>query len=281
MKLILIGDLQRTLFVERICGREQNDRERLHVLNQAAEGKADAYWFLGDLVDVGGLSSSWKVFDQVSRAIFQQSAPKNAIFGNHDYWGLPSAVRREMKTRFQNLAHQNFGESRYGSLAVLYLDSNQPMLSVQQWNKQRQWFQDRLEQLENDSTIRDVLVFSHHPPFTNSRRYRGKIDFQQSWVPAFQKQSKTRAWISGHVHAYEHFDVGQKKFLVMGSSGGPRAPLFTGQKQRLPDRCPSPSQPRPFVYSTIEVSAQALRLTVHGFEKGDFNVKTVDFIDFG
>ena len=282
-RMILIGDLQRTLLIERLFGREQNDAERIRILEAAADEATDEttaeaateYWFLGDLVDVGGLTASWNFFDRCAQRIFAKPQSKFALFGNHDYWGIPSNCRKKMRSRFPSPESEIFQSHRNQGVLILALDSNRSVIGHSKWEQQERWFRDSLIQAENDPTISDVLVFSHHPPFTNSKRYSGHPVFAKFWVPEFLNSLKARAWISGHVHAYEHFKKQGKHFVVMGSSGGPRAPLHSGKAARHQDQFAG-EDPRPFVFTVLDLTPESLRLVVKGFQKHDIGIQMID-----
>jgi hypothetical protein len=199
------------------------------------------------------------------------------LAGNHDYWGIPFLSRRHLAHRFENLRKGTYGQVRYGNSCVLYLDSNEAVLGSAGWNLQLAWFHDTLKTIEADSSIKHFAVFSHHPPFTNSRHYRGKKDFQKHWVPAFLRHPKGSVWVSGHVHSYEHFETDGKHFIVMGSSGGPRVPLRSGNRAKFIDQFQYEGL-RPFVWAEITAQDSVITIEIHGFKKENPEPKMIDRI---
>src|SRR4051812_49040841 len=61
----VIGDTQRTLPIERLLGREQNDAERPRLIDAIAKDRPDLLVHLGDAVADGASARSWRYFDQL------------------------------------------------------------------------------------------------------------------------------------------------------------------------------------------------------------------------
>ena len=75
--------------------------------------------------------------------------------------------------------------------------------------------------MDADPKVRGVLVFTHHPPYTNSTVTKDESHVQQAFVGPFVAAKKTLALLSGHAHGYEHFIEQRKHFVVSGGGGGP------------------------------------------------------------
>jgi hypothetical protein len=273
--LAVIGDLQRTSFPERVIGREQNDPERRRIVAAVAGERPAAVVLLGDMVATGSSRAQWERFDALMEPIRALGCPVLAVPGNHDYTSdIPTAVGR-LEARFPQLARCRWYVRRFGGLALVCLDSNRLVLGPDPWRRQIAWFADTVAELDRDPQLRAVLVFVHHPPFTNSAVTGDERDVQEAFLPAFGAGRKTLALFSGHAHAYEHFRRGGKHYFVCGGGGGPRVRLLTGPEQRHRDLHTGPS-PRPFHYVLVRAEDAGVGLVVKGFGKGEDEVRVIE-----
>jgi Icc-related predicted phosphoesterase len=225
----VVGDLQRTSRAER--WRESNVGERERIVRQVASERPDFLVLLGDLVFRGSSRRDWREFESLMAPIREAGIPVLPILGNHDYWISRRAALANYFGCFPHLTGRRWYSAAYGPLGLVFLDSNRRFLSALRWREQVAWYECELERFENDRAVRGVLVFVHHPPYTNSTITSDEAHVQSFFVPAFQRASKTLAMLSGHVHSYERFARGGKTFLVAGGGGGPRARLATGRRQ--------------------------------------------------
>jgi len=117
-------------------------------------------------------------------------------------------------------------------------------------------YNSKLNELDNDSSINIVIVGTHHSPYTNSTRVSPSDEAQQYFVPGYMKSKKGKLFLSGHAHAFEHFIMEGKDFLVIGGGGGPQQPLLIGKDVRWKDNFNSEDKYRRFHYLklTKEVS---------------------------
>lgn len=276
MKLLFIGDTQRTFFLERLIGREQNDSERELIISAAAEENADAVILLGDLVAIGALRSQWTAFDRLIHPLVAKKTPLYPVYGNHDYFFYISRARAFMNARFPHLKKTSRGRLHFGELAVVSVDSNRHILSQAQWDAQKAWLAKTLKELDEDSKTRGILLVLHHPPYSNSRRIRTSHPVRDDIVPLFLAAKKTLALISGHCHAYERFEIAGKSFIVSGGGGGPRAKILSPGNHRLPDLYSGGETLRPFHYLRMELLPTGPHFSVRGFQKGEANPREID-----
>jgi 3',5'-cyclic AMP phosphodiesterase CpdA len=256
--LVLIGDTQRTMLAERLIGREQNEMaQRALIEKLAREERPALVVHLGDLVSWGSSSSEWEYFDRLLAPI---TAPIHPVLGNHDYWGWGTLAHRYLRQRFPELEPHTYRALRHGDLGLVLADSN---LTGDAGDEQARWFEAEVDGFERDPSVRGVLVFTHHPPFTN-----GECRASDAWVtdkllPAFLRSRKGVLLASGHVHGYERFERGGKTFLVSGGGGGPRVKYRVGEAASYPAAyAPMEVGPRPFHYVVIEEQPATLRITV-------------------
>jgi len=254
--------------------REQNDPERRVIVGAVAREDVDFVALLGDLVFRGDDATDWARFDALAAPLRER--PLFSVLGNHDYGLLAGRARAEFFARFPHLPRRGWSSIAYGPLLLVLLDSNRMRLSRSEWSTQLGWLEETLASADADPAVRGVLVLSHHPPYTNSRVTGDDRDVQRDFVPVFSRARKTRAMISGHVHAYERFVRDGKAFVVSGGGGGPRAPLHEGARRRhLDDRFTGKS-PRPFHYLRITLESAALAVDVIGSDKGGVTMRTLD-----
>ncbi len=127
---------------------------------------------------------------------------------------------------------------------------------------------ERLAAFDADPSVRGVVVFVHHPPFTNSTVTGDELHVRQAFVPPFAAARKTLAMVAGHVHSYEHFVRGAKTFLVAGGGGGPRARLARGAARRHADDLFDGPELRHFHFLLCSPGPSGLDVEVVGLEKG-------------
>jgi 3',5'-cyclic AMP phosphodiesterase CpdA len=142
--------------------------------------------------------------------------------------------------------------------AVVLFNSNFNELSNEEIQKQLAWYKTTLDNFEADSTISFIIVGCHHSPFTNSKIVSPSTDVQTYYLPYFFKTSKCKLFISGHAHAFEHFKIKGKDFLVIGGGGGIQQTLYTGKEEKYKDLFDTNSDTRMFHFIIINISENKL-----------------------
>ncbi len=269
-----VGDLQRTSVWEYMAGRESNDVERKEIIENISEQNPGSVILLGDMVFAGDNIDHWRFFDALMTPIKKENIPIFPVIGNHEYWGNNRIALQYLTERFPVLKGSHWYTETCDSVGLIFLDSNDPEYSSEQWQSQVDWFRNKLISFDNDTSIRGILVFAHHPPYTNSLITGDEMQVQLGFVPAFDKSRKTLAFITGHAHTYERFIENGKTFIVSGGGGGPRVLLKTGSDIHH-DYYNGPS-PRPFNYLIINKSDGGINFTVKGVEKGSSKFFTME-----
>ncbi len=264
-----VGDLQRTSVWEYMIGRESNDIERKEIVENITQQNPGSVVLLGDMVFEGDNIDHWKYFDNVMTPLTKENIPVYPVIGNHEYWGKNRIALEFLTERFPVLKGSHWYTERCDSVALIFLDSNDLEYSSEEWQTQIDWFKNKLLLYDNDPAIRGILVFAHHPPYTNSLITGDEMQVQLGFVPAFDKSKKTLAFITGHAHTYERFIEKGKTFIVSGGGGGPRVLLKTGENTHH-DYYKGPS-PRPFNYLIINKESGGLVISVKGVKKGTTN----------
>ncbi len=277
--LHFLGDTQRTFLFERLIGREQNDRERKLIMDALSRENSDGVIFLGDLVSIGALPSQWREFDRLIAPLTEKKTPLYTVYGNHDYFFDRCEAEASLMKRFPLLesksARGNIAVIASGNIRIVLLDSNRAVLTNEEWEEQKKSFLKILNELDNDPSVKAVLAALHHPPYTNSRKPRDSKAVRLELVPIFMHAKKTRAFFSGHCHAYERFSIEGKTFVVSGGGGGSRAEILPKEEAKIPDLYAGKPF-RPFHYLRCELSEHDLSFTVIGLDKGEAETREID-----
>jgi len=188
---------------------------------------------LGDVVAVGSNDAKWKVMDRFLDTCRRAGIPVHGLLGNHDLLWSRAKGETNFRHRFPDVVNTGYVSIVY-SMAVVLLNSNFAKLTAAEIDKQQRWYTTTLSGLDSDRSIKTIIVTCHHAPFSNSRIVGSSGPVQRYFLPAFLRTAKCRLFITGHGHAFEHFNHGGKDFLVIGGGGGLHQPLDTSAT-RIPD----------------------------------------------
>ncbi len=107
-----------------------------------------------------------------------------------------------------------------------------------------------LDQDLRTNTLPWVIVFGHHPPYTNS--FRGPQVGVRKAFARIITENKVDLWLSGHEHQYERFRIADVNYVVSGG-GGAQLMRFLGKTQSL-------KQATVHHYLAFEVTATTLTM---------------------
>jgi len=269
---VIVGDTQKTLLAERLLlRREVNLRETVRIVKSIASENPGFIIHLGDMVANGSSQRHWRFFDSVFEEIRKREIPVLPALGNHDYWGLTNLALKRARERFSQMAQKSWYMRIYKGLAMIWLDSNQVIMGFKLWLEQAGWFAQTLLQLDGDDSVKGIVVFVHHPPFTNSERNKDAWWVRRSFVDPFSATGKGLAMFSGHSHGYERFLIDGKFYVVSGGGGGPRVTYCEADMSRHTDVFQAPA-PRPFNYIVGDVDDGGVKFIVKGLRKGEAEV---------
>ena len=258
--IIVLGDTQRTSWAEELGGREQNEQPRRQLMAAIVAQERPAFVVhLGDMVLSGASAFEWRYFDHLVSPLTARGFRIRPVLGNHDYWGNDAVAleRATTRERFPELATR-FYSSKHRGLGLIWLDSN---LRGRLGRAQARWYRDTLAAFECSPSTRAVLVFTHHPPFTNGKGKHPDDYVREQILQPFLASPKARVMLSGHVHGYERFERAGKAFVVTGGAGGGRVEYETpGPVGEQPAyRHPNGGR-RPFNYVRIALEPDSLEL---------------------
>ncbi len=244
----------------------QNEKATQLIFSDLVSQKPKSLFILGDVVMLGYKEKKWKKMDNYLAACREGGIPVTALLGNHDVMTRARKGERTFQERFP--LHVKTGYYQVvDSVAILLLNSNFTKLSSSDILKQKEWLLKTLAQFDADPAILDVIVTCHHAPFTNSKIVGSSMPVQINFVPAYIQSVKSRLFITGHAHAFEHFRKEGKDFLTIGGGGGIHQPLNT-KPDRIEDLA-GDYKPM-FHYLTVLRNKTDLVVTSH-FVKEDFS----------
>lgn len=222
------SDTQAPMLVETILLRShKNKLATRHLFEDVLQHHPTAFFLLGDVVSLGYSNRQWKPIDGYLETLRNNGIEIHAILGNHEVMGRPVAGQQKFQKRFPGHVRTGYLQV-YDAVAVVLLNSNFNTLSKKENQQQLAWYESTLKRLDEDPAIEFSITGCHHSPFTNSRVVAPSAAVQQKFVPLFLQSKKSQLFLSGHCHAFEHYMVGGKDFMVIGGGGGLRQPLRQG-----------------------------------------------------
>ncbi|WP_221284811.1 metallophosphoesterase family protein [Mucilaginibacter sp. SP1R1] len=224
------SDTQEPLLIEKVIRKTNHNQQATKLIFQdIVAGQPSSLFILGDVVSLGCQDSKWKRMDVYLGACRQHNIPVYAVLGNHELMLNASRGAAKFQERFP-IHHSTGYVEKVDSVAVVLLNSNFSKMTDAEIEKQDDWYQHTITELDHDAAIKFVIVGCHHSPFTNSKVVAPSLKVQQQFVPAFVNSKKGVLFLSGHSHNFEHFNIQGKNFLVIGGGGGPHQPLRTGKR---------------------------------------------------
>lgn len=228
-ELCFASDTQAPMWVETIFLKKNNNKQATKKLFQTiAERRPGALFIMGDVVNLGYSNRQWKPMDGYLKELRNKNISVYAALGNHEVMGQAKKGIRKFQERFPEHKPTGYVQVK-DSIAVVLLNSNFSKLTAEENAAQLAWYKETLQQLDADPSIHFVISGCHHSPFTNSKIVGASLDVQESFVPLFLASKKSRLFITGHSHNFEHFQKEGKDFLVIGGGGGLHQPLRSGE----------------------------------------------------
>ena len=297
----VVGDTQRTSFWECIIGREVNDNETKLIIKNIAESKMRFVVFLGDMVFDGGNEKHWQYFDRTIMPLREATLPILPVLGNHEYWGNRAAAKNYVEERFKNFQDKTWYSKQNGPLGMIFVNSNHNEMSTTMWNEQINWLKALISVWDFKNDIKGVILFAHHPPYTNSMVVSSDLKTRKDVVTIFCETRKALVMVTGHAHGYErfenvndsiscsrHLNLNQNltykgindfrsqpiQFIVSGGGGGPRP---TKLRKDYLDSFKGPS-PRPFNFLIVGSSEDGMKISVQSLNKGQNQIHELEEI---
>jgi len=276
-RLFFISDCQAPLFSEKIVGKTyRNSEATSRLFDDIGKQLPTNLFILGDITGAGSQNHLWKPIDEAIQKLRHQNVAVHALLGNHEYFFNSKKAIDNYRVRFPSDALNGYC-IRAGYIGVVMLNSNFDRLSTEEANLQQKWYMSVMDSLDNDPSIKAVLICTHYSPFTNSKVVCPSRTVQNCFLPRFFASQKTKLFLSGHSHNLEYFAKDKKHFLVTGGGGGMAQSLYADKKQRFTNLIDWSEKPIYF-YIGVEYKHNSLFLSAFGFQK-DF--KKIEKYDIG
>lgn len=177
--------------------------------------KPDFVITVGDMVNIGGIDSLWKLFLKEIKPLSE--IPYYPTIGNHETYG--SKGWKILKKYFPAIYEMSGGKTYYTfsypknkpNSKFIILDSN---IDYSNNSDQSKWL---VNQLKSDCTGY-LFVILHHPMYSPGR-HSDNINLQKNLLPLFKKV-KVSSFFSGHDHLYARQKVNGVWHVVSGGGGG-------------------------------------------------------------
>jgi predicted phosphodiesterase len=233
-EIVFTSDTQGPIWLETLWLKPNKNRQATTQIfkNLLLQSPASVF-ILGDVVSKGFSERQWRLMDGNLRQLRSRGVKVNAVMGNHDVLWFAKRGQKKFQSRFPNHVKTGYVEVT-DSVAVVLLNSNYNILSPEEDSTQVAWYKNTLDKLDKDSSIIFIITGCHHSPYTNSRFTGYSKEVQEKFVPWYLRSLKSRLFLSGHTHSFEHFKKEGKDFLVIGGGGGLHENVKAGNC-KLPD----------------------------------------------
>jgi 3',5'-cyclic AMP phosphodiesterase CpdA len=208
---VMVSDTQQAPIVNAFM--RGGPRERRQVRERIRALAPDVILHAGDAVGLGGVKRFWKGFRRAYAGM-----KLYPVLGNHDLMGPNRTALRHYFETFPHLRGARWYRVRLGPVVILMLDSNRRSLGPR-WAEQLAWLDQELAATRHDRTVGLVALLSHHPPLSTSRG--GSQTVLRELYARAAAYPRFRLHLSGHHHAYQHLQDGDRHVLVAGGGGGP------------------------------------------------------------
>ncbi|HXB44494.1 MAG TPA: metallophosphoesterase [Puia sp.] len=220
-----VSDTQQPLSIEKLkLPSNHNTKATSMIFADILKNNPAAVYMLGDIVGLGSSTRKWKAVDKFIDSSRKEKIVVHALLGNHDVMWTRKKGEYNFAKRFPQDDKMGY-LSVEDSIAIVMLNSNFKKLSAEEIIKQSAWYKSTLLNLESDSAVLMIIVCCHHAPYTNSLIVHPSQQVRKYFVPLFLETKKCKLFITGHAHAFEHFKISTKDFLVIGGGGGLHQPL--------------------------------------------------------
>jgi hypothetical protein len=275
--LCFLSDTQVPLFIESFYLSFNNNAEaRKLIFERICDITPKAVFHLGDFVGLGFDSDGWEETNNFIKELALHNTEFYPVPGNHEYIIYPERSIANFRKYFKGINLTGYSK-RYNDVAVVLFNSNFNNLKESEIKEQAEWYKKTITSFEADSSIDFIIVGTHHSPYTNSKMVEPAVEssykeYFTQYLNLFYISKKCKMFVSGHAHAYEHFQFNGKDFLVIGGGGGAQQPLYTGNNQKYHDLFSSTLEKRMFHFITVKIYNKTLTV--------DLNMLNDKFSDF-
>lgn len=271
-ELCFTSDTQAPMWIETLFLKKNNNKQATKKMFETiAQRKPGALFIMGDVVNLGYSNRQWRPMDGYLKDLREKNISVYAALGNHEVMGQAKKGMRKFQERFPEHVATGYVQVK-DSIAVVLLNSNFGKLSDEENKTQLKWYKHTLDSLDGDASVQFIISGCHHSPYTNSKIVGASKEVQEKFVAPFLASKKSRLFITGHSHNFEHFKKEGKDFLVIGGGGGLHQYVKTGEGCFKDEECDYKPM---FHYLTVkrrgdklEVSSVQLKKDFSCFEDG-------------
>jgi Icc-related predicted phosphoesterase len=221
------SDTQQPMWIEKLRLKANHNEEATGMIfKDVTRVHPMGFFILGDVVSLGYKNSKWTAIDNYLKECTKDSIPVYATLGNHEVMFNKKKGTKNFRARFPMYNPAGYTEI-VDSVAVVLLNSNFSKMPSAEIIAQDNWYNAIIKTLDNDKSVKLVIVGCHHSPYTNSRIVKPSTAVREHFLPAFINSKKCVLFVSGHSHNFERFETSGKCFLVIGGGGGLHQPIYT------------------------------------------------------
>lgn len=260
--IVFLSDTQDPIWIETILLNENNNIEiKNSIFEKISEQNPRAIFHMGDLVALGFLNRDWKEIDEWVNELNRNGISFYPALGNHELLLFPEMGYANYVKRFPEYSKTGY-LIKLDSVAIIMLNSNFGFLAEKEIIDQNEWYEESLKKLDEDDSVKLIIVGCHHSPYTNSTIVGPSTEVQKIFVPPYLRSKKAGLFLSGHAHAFEHFNIDGKDFVVIGGGGGLQQPLLVGEESLWDDKFPIEESIRRFHFTLFEKEGNSYFLNV-------------------
>ena len=178
------------------------------IVDSMMTAKPAVVFHTGDLVNDGYSQFDWDMFNSIT-AQMRAAAEFFPSLGNHE---------NQSQLYFDNF--QLPGNEQWYSVErnhthFICLNS---CVATDTASEQYQWLKNDLASV--DDSIRFIVAYFHHPPYSTGPHGEDERGLRETWVPLFE-QYDVDVVFNGHDHHYERSYCGNRFYIVTGGGGAP------------------------------------------------------------
>lgn len=259
-KIYFVSDTQQPMTIEKLWLKPNHNKQATAgIFASILKEKPTSLYMLGDVVGLGYSNRKWRKVDPFLDSCRSNGTNVCGILGNHEVMGRRKKGEANFQKRFPMNVKTGY-VSVTDSVAVILLNSNFKKMSPEELAKQKEWYKQTMVSLDETDSVKAVIVCCHHAPYTNSKVVKCSNKVQEYFVEDYIRSKKAQLFITGHAHAFEHFKMLGKDFVVIGGGGGLNQPLNTHDKC-IPDM--AKNYKPPFHYLSVERNGDSLSVVSH------------------
>ncbi len=206
------------------------------------ENHVNGIFHSGDIVVSGSTPSQYSKQFFAPLSALSPNIPTMVVAGNHEiespYFYHYLKLEDQSAFPLTSPLNEKIWQLKTGNSLFIGLNTN---IIDQYGETQANWFDTRLNEAENDTTIDFVFVFFHHPPFSELWIVGGTDYVKNRLIPVMKKYTKVQEIHYGHTHGFERGTItsgkpgGDFRMICGGGGGGTLDPWVEGENEDYND----------------------------------------------